>query len=67
MCAPRAGWKRSTRTDERTIVINTLDDFDLDVAISTDLGTGDQAAAAAACRTDDGCAATCASSCVSNV
>lgn len=45
-------------------MINTLDDFDLDVNIATDQGTGDPAPA---CKTDDGCASTCASSCVSNV
>ncbi|WP_418155968.1 FxLD family lanthipeptide [Actinoalloteichus caeruleus] len=45
-------------------MINTLDDFDLDVTIATDMGTGDPAPA---CNTDDGCAPTCASSCTSNV
>ncbi|MDQ3405361.1 MAG: FxLD family lanthipeptide [Actinomycetota bacterium] len=45
-------------------MITTLDDFDLDVTIATDLGTSDPAAP---CATDDGCGHTCASACTSNV
>jgi FxLD family lantipeptide len=40
------------------------DDFVLDVVVVTDIGAG---GVAAPCSTDDGCAATCASSCVSAV
>jgi FxLD family lantipeptide len=42
----------------------TEDVFALDVRIVTDISPGSDAAAP--CNTDDGCAATCASSCVSN-
>jgi FxLD family lantipeptide len=40
------------------------DDFVLDVVVVTDIGAG---GVAAPCSTDNGCAATCASSCVSAV
>ncbi|MCP2274446.1 MULTISPECIES: FxLD family lanthipeptide [Actinokineospora] len=44
-------------------MIATLDEFALDVQIVSDSPAGEPAA----CATDDGCASTCASSCVSNV
>jgi FxLD family lantipeptide len=44
-------------------VTDVEDPFVLDVRIVTDLGPGDRAAP---CSTNDGCAATCASSCISN-
>lgn len=40
-----------------------LDDFDLDLQITTDLVP----AAASGCDTSDGCAPSCASACASNV
>ncbi|MGX7823556.1 FxLD family lanthipeptide [Actinokineospora sp. 24-640] len=42
----------------------TLDDFDLDVTIATDLVPGNPDAP---CATDDGCGSTCASACTSTV
>jgi FxLD family lantipeptide len=41
---------------------STMDDFDLQMSVITDIGPG---GANAPCNTDDGCAPTCASSCAS--
>jgi FxLD family lantipeptide len=46
------------------LIVDSVDMFDLDVQIIGDVEPGE---AIAACHTDDGCATTCASSCVSNV
>ncbi len=45
------------------LVMDAEDPFALDVQVVTDISPGE---AAAPCGTDDGCEATCASSCVSD-
>jgi len=46
------------------LATDAMDIFALDVRVVTDTGPGE---APTPCSTDDGCAATCASSCASNV
>lgn len=46
------------------LAIDDADMFELDVQVITDVEPGELVAG---CNTDDGCASTCASSCVSNV